>query len=71
MVVDGRVSMGSWPVRLANLECMAIGESELYVSLAKEMMEVWTQEKPSNVTAQPPDASRYIIFGAGSCYHRR
>ena len=41
------------------------------VSLANEMMEVWTQEKPSNVTAQPPDASRYIIFGAGSCYHRR
>ena len=35
------------------------------VSLAKEMMEVWTHQEPSPLIAEPPHASRYIIFGAG------
>ena len=35
------------------------------VSLAKEMMEVWTHQEPSPLIAEAPHESRSIIFGDG------
>ena len=70
VVVDQRAAMGSWARTRCDLAMME-AESVKGCWTAKQQMEVWAQQQPSNSLKGPPDVSAVRTARAKAAYYRR